>query len=271
MTAKEQNEKQQENKIKRLLKNDQFQGVIILILINLALPLAIYYSFRTFTSEIIALIVSGIPPCLRAIYIFIKHRTVDILSCIIVLSFVLSGVLTAIQGDARVALLRDSFVTAVIGLMFFLTLIPLSTRWFTIFPMTHLVGRQLFAALPMQQWTDEEGTKRELTIPSFMWQEMHDYRKYSYLLTFLWGFGLLVEFGSRAAMIYTGVDVDKIVGIGTAVSASINSVLGAISAASYFVLRRRFNQFDKRWRELNDFTQKQEEPQTLDPQSHSNI
>ncbi|KAI9246898.1 hypothetical protein BDA99DRAFT_543083 [Phascolomyces articulosus] len=259
MIIKDNENHKQQSRLKRLFKNDQFRSVIILVFVGVALPLAIYYSFRTFTTDVIALIVSGIPPSLRTIFIFIKDRRIDILSCIIVLSFVVSGALAAIQGDARIVLLQDSFVTAVIGLMFFLTLIPLSTRWFTIYPITHLVGRQLLATLPNKEWVDQNGHPQEMPIPDFMWQEMPIYRTFSYTLTAMWGFGLLAIFGARAAMIYTDVPLDKIVGIGTAVSATVNTVLGVISAISYFIFRRKYRQFDVKWMEENDFSRNEED------------
>ncbi|KAI7853617.1 hypothetical protein BDC45DRAFT_510700 [Circinella umbellata] len=256
--------KQQPNKIKRLIKDPQFRDVLIIIFTSLALPLTIYYSFRTFTTEVIALVVSGIPPCLRAIYIFIKKRHVDILSCIIVLSFVISGILAGIQGDPKIILLQGSFVTAVIGLMFFLTLVPLSTPWFTIYPMTHLVGSQILATLPNQEWTDHEGEHHEMSTPDFMWQEVPSYRTLSYGLTILWGLGLLTIFAAKAGMIYTDVPVDQIVGISKAVSASVNGVLGGITIIMYFIFRRKFRLFDIQWREENDFPLCQEEDQQTD-------
>lgn len=79
----------------------QILPLVLLLVVDLAIPLAIYYIFRIFTTEIIALIVSGIPPLLRVVYILIRYRRIDILSCIFVVSFVVSGVLSIVNGKQR--------------------------------------------------------------------------------------------------------------------------------------------------------------------------
>ncbi|KAI9246895.1 hypothetical protein BDA99DRAFT_414801, partial [Phascolomyces articulosus] len=214
-----------------------------LVLIDLAIPLAIYYSFRTFTTEVIALIVSGIPPCIRAIFIFIKERRVEIISCIVVLSFVIPGALAAINGDVRIALLQDSIVTAVIGLMFFLTMIPLRTKWVSIYPMTHMAGQQMVVALAPLKWMDQNGEQQEMKVPDFVWKNMRVYRVGSYTLTLMWGVGLVAIFGARAAMIYKNVPPEKIVGIGTAISAAVNASMAVISAVSFVLFRRKYRKF----------------------------
>ena len=76
--------------------------VFYVILIDVALPLAIYYILKIWLSMVIALVLSGIPPLLRVIYLFWRQRRVDILGCIIVFSFILSAVLSIISGKCMV-------------------------------------------------------------------------------------------------------------------------------------------------------------------------
>ena len=71
---------------------------IEMIFFDVALPLAIYYILKIWLSVLIALLLSGIPPLLRVLYLFWKRGKVDILGCIFVISFVISGVLSIISG-----------------------------------------------------------------------------------------------------------------------------------------------------------------------------
>lgn len=68
------------------------------LFIDVAIPLAIYYLLKNYTSILIALIVSGVPPLLHVIYGFIKYRKINILGCIFVFSFIISAVLSIISG-----------------------------------------------------------------------------------------------------------------------------------------------------------------------------
>ncbi|KAG1062436.1 hypothetical protein G6F42_027427 [Rhizopus arrhizus] len=126
--------------------------MFIMLFFDVGLPLAVYYILKIWLSVLVALILSGIPPLLRVLYVFWKKRHIDILGCIFVFSFILSAVLSIISGDVRLTLLRDSTVTAVISLMFFFTLIPLKTRWFTIRPMIFLFSQQMMSEQPPVEW-----------------------------------------------------------------------------------------------------------------------
>ncbi|KAI9311949.1 hypothetical protein BX666DRAFT_1991214 [Dichotomocladium elegans] len=123
----------------------QFRFLGVLILINIGLPLAIYYLFKLFTTQLIALICSGVPPLLRVFYTAFRYHVVDFISVICVLSFVISAALSVITGDIRATLLRDSFTTLIIGFAFLVTLIPLRIRWISIYPKVHMIIQQMYA------------------------------------------------------------------------------------------------------------------------------
>lgn len=69
-----------------------------MLFFDVGIPLAIYYILKIWLSVVIALVLSGIPPLIRVIYVFWKTRKVEVLGCIIIVSFVLSAVLTLISG-----------------------------------------------------------------------------------------------------------------------------------------------------------------------------
>lgn len=74
------------------------------ILIDVLIPLAVYFLLKKFTTVLVALIVSGVPPFLHVIYGFIKHRKVNVLGCIFVLSYIISAILSIISGKGSVYL-----------------------------------------------------------------------------------------------------------------------------------------------------------------------
>lgn len=132
-------------------------------------------------------------------------------------------------GDARIALLRDSFTTAIIGIAFLATLIPIRFSWLHVYPLTHLIGREFLAGAPPKRWQDKEGNRYEEPLPVWIWNNVSRYRKLSYALTAAWGLILLGEFALRVALIYTGYPIDRIVYIGTCTMIAIFVTMGVIT------------------------------------------
>lgn len=140
-------------------------------------------------------------------------------------------------GDARVALLRDSFTTAIIGAAFLFTLIPIRFSWLRIYPLTHLVGREFLAGAPPRRWQDREGNRFEVPLSTWIWKNVRGYRILSYSLTTAWGLILFGEFALRLALILTGYPIDRIVYIGTSVMIAIFVTMGIIT--TFLSLRTR--------------------------------
>ncbi|KAI8073416.1 uncharacterized protein B0P05DRAFT_588700 [Gilbertella persicaria] len=182
-----------------------------LFLFDIGLPLALYYILKIWLSVLIALIISGIPPLLRVIYVFWKRRQVDILGCIFVISFILSAVLSVISGNVRLALLRDSTTTALISVMFFITLIPIRTKWFTVRPIVFMASQQIMAERPPIVWTDKNGEEHTTELMEMIWIHVHEYRKFCYIINALWAVFLMAEFVAKVIMIESSLTVDQIV------------------------------------------------------------
>lgn len=71
---------------------------VLMLIINVGIPLALYYILKIWLSPLVALIISGIPPLLHVLYVFWKKRRIDVLGCIFVAGFIISAVLSAISG-----------------------------------------------------------------------------------------------------------------------------------------------------------------------------
>ncbi|KAL9546302.1 hypothetical protein PS6_007743 [Mucor atramentarius] len=161
--------------------------------------------------ENMALIISGIPPLLHVFYVFWKKRRIDVLGCIFVAGFIISAVLSAISGDARLTLLRDSTVTAVVSVLFLLTLIPISTKWFTVRPIVFLFTQQLMIEQQPVEWRDKEGNDKSMQRSEWIWHISAFYRKFCYVTCGAWGVLLMAEFVAKVIMIKSTLTIDQIV------------------------------------------------------------
>ncbi|KAF1803872.1 hypothetical protein FB192DRAFT_1301784 [Mucor lusitanicus] len=227
--------------------------MFIMLFFDVGLPLAVYYILKIWLSVLIALILSGIPPLLRVFYVFWKKRHIDILGCVFVFSFILSAVLSVISGDVRLTLLRDSTVTAVISLMFFVTLIPLKTRWFTLRPMIFLFSQQMMAEQPPVEWVDKQGEHQSMEKMEFLWQNVPVYRRYCYILDAIWGFVLLGEFLAKVIMIKSSLDIDHIILYGNIIliSVMVSMTTGTLIASRF--VRKRCVADSKKWLKENNY------------------
>ncbi|KAI8330911.1 hypothetical protein BC941DRAFT_361061 [Chlamydoabsidia padenii] len=232
----------------------QIRMFALMLFVDIGLPLALYYILKMYISELLALIISGVPPLLHVIINFIIKRRVEVIGCICIFSFILSAVLTLISGNARLALLRDSTTTAVIATAFIITLIPLRTHWFKLYPMTFLIATQLMSEIPLE-WTDVEGVRQSMSAPDFFWDKMHDFRRHAYIWTAIWGVSLYVEFLIKVIMIEaTSLTVDQIMLYGTIVVFVIVVVTATTGTIASIRLRKRCSVFYNDWMKANDYT-----------------
>lgn len=181
------------------------------MVVDIGLPLGIYYGMKNYTSLIVALVVSSIPPLLLVIAKFIYRRKVDIFGCLFVFGFILSGIFALASGDARLVLLRDSSVTCVVGLCFLLTLIPIKTKRFNNRPLQFLFYAQIIESLSPVTWRDEQGNEYTLSRADWLYTYVPYIRTYSISTTVLWGTLLLGEFIIKVILITSSLTTDQVV------------------------------------------------------------
>lgn len=195
-------------------KRDLLIGVGLFLgglVIDIGLPLGIYYAMKPHTSIIAALLVSCIPPLLFVIAKFAYYRRVDILGCLCCFAFILAGIFALATGDPRLVLLRDSSITCVTGVCFLLTLIPIRSKRINIVPLSYLIFIQLFSGGDRIEWTDEQGVQYSVTKPDWMFAYVPWVRLYAYVSTGTWGFILVGEFIAKVIMIKSTLTIDQVV------------------------------------------------------------
>ncbi|ORZ10191.1 hypothetical protein BCR42DRAFT_308457, partial [Absidia repens] len=196
----------------------QIKALALIILIDVGIPLALYYAIKDKVGYIVALVISGIPPLLHVLYKFWRQRKVDIIGCIFVVAFIGSAILSFITGDARIALFRDAAVDILISLIFLVTLIPIHTKWLDMKPLCYLITAQMLSEAPPMEWvtdneeTGELGQRHSQKMTEWMWEQVPFFKRFCYILTFFWGFIMLADFVIKAVIILgTNMSIDQIV------------------------------------------------------------
>ncbi|KAI9278756.1 hypothetical protein BDA99DRAFT_429083 [Phascolomyces articulosus] len=231
-------------------------GLLIMMVVQVGIPLALYYGLRNQIGVVYALVISGIPPFLWVIFEFIRKRRVDALGVIIALSFILSGVISIVSGDARAALIRDGAVGAVIGGFFLITLIPINTSWLVLRPLTHIIGEQMFAGI-QYQWTDRDGNERTQSIVEWQFENIRFFRWSMRLQTLAWGVLLILELVACVLFVeITDMSTDDIVKYNNIINGVVIGVMVTVSTTAGWYARKLVKEVGKKWTEENDFTDK---------------
>ncbi|KAG2220119.1 hypothetical protein INT45_006147 [Circinella minor] len=233
--------------IKRLV------SVVFMLLIQIGIPLLLYYGLRNKIGVVYALVISGIPPFLNVIYGFIRKRQIEVLGCIISVSFILSAVVSIVSGDERAALVRDSSVGAIVGCMFLVTLIPIHNRYVDLYPLTFIMAEQMYADVKYK-WTDHEGNSQEQNITRWQWEHVTFFKINMYIQTACWGVLLVLQLVVCALMVWSGLSADEIVMYNNifSLATTVTMITGSIVAGTYGLKKEK--EVGKKWTEENDFT-----------------
>ncbi|EQC27441.1 hypothetical protein SDRG_14765 [Saprolegnia diclina VS20] len=92
------------------------------VLINLVLPLLLYYASMPFTTELRAMLLAALPPALETLYQILVFRCLDPISALQVLATASALAALFLTNEPKVLLVKDSFTTMTIGAGFLLSL-----------------------------------------------------------------------------------------------------------------------------------------------------
>lgn len=99
-------------------RKNVIRGIIITLLINGGLPLLVYKMLEDHMSDVAALSIATIIPMAETLYHLIKHKKMDVFAAFMAVSFILGILAALLGGDQKLILLRESFVTGMMGLIF---------------------------------------------------------------------------------------------------------------------------------------------------------
>ncbi|KAJ3163690.1 hypothetical protein HDU86_000284 [Geranomyces michiganensis] len=101
----------------------------VMLVVDVVLPVAVYFILKTFISGVWALLIGSIPALLSVIVKGFFYRTVDIVGLLVFVAFAISAIVAATIHSTRALVFEKSLVTVVLGVLFFVTLIPMKFTW----------------------------------------------------------------------------------------------------------------------------------------------
>ncbi|KAF9349303.1 hypothetical protein BGX26_012376 [Mortierella sp. AD094] len=220
------------------LQRRQWMMLALSMFVDIVLPIILYYTLKSHISTLAALLISSAPPAIMVVVKYFIYRRVDPLGLLIIFGFMLSAIVSVVDGDPRLLLLRDSFVTAATGLLFLGSLIPIKTKKFELKPVTYGVSAQMMAAAPKVRYF-VNGKMIEQERSEFCWQWSHNYRSGMRLTTGLWGGALLVEFAIKLVMYFSSLSVDQMVLYGNVVLGVTLGTAALLTTISSSIIRKR--------------------------------
>lgn len=157
------------------------------MLLNGVCVIVVYQLVKSFTtaSDVVALALSTVPALVGTIIPLIRQRSIDLLGAFALITIGLSIGLTFLTGDARLFLIRESFLTVIFGLICLISLLFPKPLWFYII--------RYFTV----------GNDHEQMVAYDTAWKFASFRGYIRTITILWGVVYTVEFLIRLVMVYT--------------------------------------------------------------------
>lgn len=164
------------------------------LLVDLALPVALYYALRAAgVDQLIALLIGGAPPAARVGVTFARTRHLDAIGALVATAVALTVISSLIEGSPRTLLVRSALLGFPFALWMFASL--RASR-----PLTYESAKAL---LPGKELAFERAWATEPTFRR-VWRQ----------LAVLWGCGLLLQAAANVAMAYT-LPIDTVPGLDT--------------------------------------------------------
>jgi len=210
-----------------------FLSITLDLVIEVFLPVILYYILKPSFSAIWALVISGIPPLLVVLYKGIRDRKLDAMGLLMLAGFVFSAAIATVQADPKLYLMRESLITIGMGLVFLVTLVPITFKGRTLHPFLFYTARQFAIATAVT--TDEDVVEQHW---QWLWDNRPRFRRLFRLLTCVWGVAFVLEFFSRLVMIYT-LDIDKVIYYSNLLLVLILVTIGGFTAGYSYWIRRK--------------------------------
>ena len=246
---------------------------ILTILVDVILPVVIYFSLQKRIKPVYALLVAGTPPLAMVIIKGFISRTFDALGFLVFIAFLISAIVAVITHNPIVLLLEKSIVTGILSIIFALTLLPLSIcrKWLHTKPFDYYFYQDLVptkrheVGLPenifdnelenLDEHDDEIPTIRNLSTKEevakvYEWIYFHcsSFRTACYLITSIWSTGFLFEFLGRLLLIIFRLKIDKIIIYGHVILTSVTIIMILLTIICITKERKLTLNFIDKWK-----------------------
>lgn len=158
------------------------------------------------------------------------------------------------SGDARIAILREAVVTAVVGTMFLVTLIPIRSKWFTMRPMAYTMFRQMVFSEFIYRWIDKDGKEQEMGVAEWQWEHVRQFRISMFLQTAMWGILLDMELVAAVLMVKSSLTLDEVVAYNNIITSLVVALQIVVSITALIYSYRVSKRIGTAWTRENDYT-----------------
>ncbi|ORZ24336.1 hypothetical protein BCR42DRAFT_316909 [Absidia repens] len=238
-----------------------FGNISLHILLELVLPVGLYYVFRTFLSPLLSLLLAGVPAALIVTFKGIYEHKVLMTGVLTLVGFVVSAMLATLQADPKLYLLRESTMTLAMGFMLLMTLLPLQIKHHKLRPFMFYVARQM--AVSGSITYDDNNTVREHW--DWFWDAWPKFRLFFRLLTGVWAAGLISEFLVRVVLLESLDDVDEVIYYSNMYMFVVLVILGTLTISSTLLLRHLYN---RKQSKIRDAEQRSEIERIIQEAAH---
>jgi hypothetical protein len=248
---------------------------LLTILMDVILPLAIFFSLQKYIKPVYALLAASSPPLSMVIFKAIWFCTFDALGFLVFFTFAISAIVAIITRNPIILLLEKSLVTGIFSLIFAITLIPFHCCHYQcrIRPLAYYFYQDLVPTnlaqigLPENIFSNEQEQigdqytqlTEELSQPKlsnkqevaqvYEWIYTHcsSFRLSCYMITSIWSIGFLLEFTARLSLIIIHLPINKIVIYAHIILSSITILCIVLSIICITIERKHTLLFIERW------------------------
>ena len=195
-------------------------NMLLLLLVDIALPMTLFYILEKHIEPIYALIFASTPPLIKIVIFAIWKKRLEVTGILVVFGFSASVVIATLTNNPRLLMLEKSLISLTIAGFFLCTLLPIQ---FTIFwnsphqgekfvlrPLIFYSTKQVFL-LGSMQVIDSEGQKTVEDKYEWLWREISSFRRSCRIITAFWGVAMGLEFIGKLFLIYSSLSLDMLV------------------------------------------------------------
>jgi hypothetical protein len=248
---------------------------IITIIVDIILPLIIYFSLQKYIKPVYALLAASSPPLLMVIVKALCFWTFDALGFLVFITFAISAIVAIITRNPIILLLEKSLVTGIFSLIFAITLIPFHCchHRCRLRPLAYYFYQDLVPTtradigLPENVFSDEQeqindrytqleedvspealSDKQEVSkVYEWIYAHCSSFRYSCHMMTSIWAIGFLLEFFARLSLILIHLPINKIVIYAHIILSSITVICIVLSIICITIERKHTLLFIERW------------------------
>ncbi|MFJ7211481.1 VC0807 family protein [Amycolatopsis sp. NPDC098790] len=154
--------------------------------IDIAVPIGVYYGLHALgVSVFLSLALSGVVPLARTLQQFAKHRTLNGLALVVLVTNVVGMLLTFVSGDARMMIAKDSLGSGITGLV---------------------ILASAFTAAPIMTKTIQPFLTRGKAENEAAWERLSGTAPFEKIMrhtSIIWGIGFVLESAARIVGAFT--------------------------------------------------------------------